>query len=537
MPSRAHTLLALLAALALLATACSGGGESVEGEGLDEAEAPAEDGTDAEDPDGAEDPVDGDGGEDAPAGTFVAAIGQQPDQLDPHVTSAYASFQVLENVYDTLVVPNADTLEMEPSLATGWEVSDDDLTWTFTLEEGVTFHDGSEFDAADVVYSYNRIIDEELSNAFRFATVAAVEAPDPQTVVITVSEPTPNLLANLGGFKGMAILPEGAADELDLATEANGTGPFQLVDQGPDAITLEAFADHWGGAPAVDAVEFRFISEPTTALTELQTGGIHWTDNIPPQQIEQLSGDDALVLETTPSTDYWYWTANFAVEPFGDPLVREALAYAIDREAITQAATFGAGSANQTAIPEGSFYASDHAPYSHDPERAQSLLDEAGVAGLSMNLMVTDEFPQTVTAAEVIAANLAEVGITVDIQTETFATWLDRQAQGDFDSLMLGWLGNIDPFDYYHGQHLSDGGFNSQGYVNEEVDALLVEAASTTDEDERKVLYDEAVQMIVDDGSYWYLYNPDVVQAWSPDVEGYQIRADRAIDFSAVSLG
>lgn len=539
MPLRAHTLLALLAALALLASACSGGGESVEGEGLEEAEAPAEtagDETGDETGDDAADDADGDD-DAASSGTFVAAIGQQPDQLDPHITSAYASFQVLENVYDTLVVPNADTLEMEPSLATGWEVSDDDLTWTFTLEEGVTFHDGSEFDSADVVYSYNRIIDEELSNAFRFATVESVEAPDPQTVVITVSEPTPNLLANLGGFKGMAILPEGAADELDLATEANGTGPFQLVDQGPDAITLEAFADHWGGAPAVDAVEFRFISEPTTALTELQTGGIHWTDNIPPQQIEQLSGDDALVLETTPSTDYWYWTANFAVEPFGDPLVREALAYAIDREAITQAATFGAGSANQTAIPEGSFFASDYAPYSHDPERARQLLEEAGVSDLSMNLMVTDEFPQTVTAAEVIAANLAEVGITVDIQTETFATWLDRQAQGDFDSLMLGWLGNIDPFDYYHGQHLSDGGFNAQGYVNEEVDALLLEAATTTDQDERKALYDEAVQMIVDDGSYWYLYNPDVVQAWSPEVEGYEIRADRAIDFSSVSLG
>ncbi|HUG83906.1 MAG TPA: hypothetical protein VMM13_05040, partial [Euzebya sp.] len=97
--------------------------------------------------------------------------------------------------------------------------------------------------------------------------------------------------------------------------------------------------------------------------------------------------------------------------------------------------------------------------------------------------------------------------------------------------------GNLDPFDFYHAQHLSDGGFNAQGYVNEEVDALLLEAATTIEEDQRKSLYDEAVRMIVDDGSYWYLYNPDVVQAWSPDVEGYQIRADRAIDFSTVSVG
>jgi peptide/nickel transport system substrate-binding protein len=533
MPVRTRTLLALLATLAMLAAACSGGGESIEGEGLEEAEEPTSDDAVVDEGDEGQDVDEGTGSDD----TFVAAIGQQPDQLDPHITSAYASFQVLENVYDTLVVPDGETLEMQPSLATDWEVSDDNLTWTFTLQEGVTFHDGSEFDSADVVYSYERIIDEELSNAFRFATVESVEAPDPQTVVITVSEPTPNLLANIGGFKGMAILPEGAADDLDLATEANGTGPFQLAEQGPDGITLEAFDGYWGETPGVGTVEFRYISEPTTALTELQSGGIHWTDNIPPQNIESLTGDDSLVLETTPSTDYWYWTANFAVEPFDDPLVRQALAFAIDREAITQAATFGAGSVNQTAIPEGSFWYTDYAPYSHDPDQARALLEEAGVSDLSMNLMVTDEFPQTVTAAEVIAANLADVGITVDIQTETFATWLDRQAQGDFDALMLGWLGNIDPFDYYHGQHLSDGGFNAQGYDNPEVDELLVEASTTVDEDERKALYDEAVQMIVDDGSYWYLYNPDVVQAWTPDVEGYQIRADRAINFETVTLG
>ncbi len=543
-PSPAR-LTALLAVLALVLAACSGGGEEVEGEGLAEdatedsgAEgSAAEGGGVATEGDAMGGDAGADAGEEAPAGTFVAAIGQQPDQLDPHVTTAYPSFQVLENIYDTLVVPDPETLEMAPSLATEWTTSEDSLTWTFTLAEGVTFHDGSEFDSADVVYSFNRIIDEELSNAFRFASVESVTAPDPQTVEIALTEPTPNLLANIGGFKGMAILPEGAAEDLDLATEANGTGPFVLEDQGPDAITLTANPDYWGEGPNVDAVEFRFISEPTTALTELQTGGVHWTDNVPPQQIEQLSGEDAVVLETTPSQDYWYWTANFDVEPFGDPLVREALAYAIDREAITQAATFGAGQVNQTAIPEDSVWYSDYAPYSHDPERAQQLLGEAGVSDLSMGLMVTDEFPQTVTAAEVIASQLAEVGITVEIQTETFATWLDRQGQGDYDAFMLGWLGNLDPFGYYHSQHLCEGSNNYQGYCNDEVDALLEQAAVETDTEARKDLYDQAVQMIVDDGSYWFLYNPEVVQAWSPDVEGYQIRADRAINFETVSLG
>nr|WP_309229383.1 ABC transporter substrate-binding protein [Blastococcus sp. TML/M2B] len=196
---RAPRLLALTATGTLALTAC-GGGESVDTGG-------------------------GGGGGD---NVLVAAVSAQPDQLDPHVTTAYASFQVLENVYDTLVVPDPEDLTMQPSLATEWSTSEDDLEWRFTLRDGVTFHDGSEFDSADVVYSYNRIIDEELSNSFRFQNVESVEADGPDTVVIRLTQPTPNLLERIGSFKGMAILPENAAEDLDLTTEANGTGPFEL---------------------------------------------------------------------------------------------------------------------------------------------------------------------------------------------------------------------------------------------------------------------------------------------------------------------
>ncbi|MPZ87978.1 MAG: ABC transporter substrate-binding protein, partial [Nitriliruptorales bacterium] len=335
--------LAILFALALVLAACNGAGEGVD--------------------------VNGEQGEDgveAAPGTLVAAISSQPDQFDPHATTAYASFQVLENVYDTLVVPNPETLEFEPSLAEDWEVSDDDLTWTFNLRDGVTFHDGSEFAADDVVYSFNRIIDEELANAFRFANVDEVTAVDDLTVEVTVSEPTPNLLANIGGFKGMAILSEGAADDFDLATEANGTGPFLLESVGADSVNLGAFEDYWGEGPSVEGVEFRFIAESTTALTELRTGGVHWTDNVPPQEVQTLADDDQVVLETLPSVDYWYMTMNYDAEPFGDPDVRQAIALALDREAITEAAHFDAATVNQTAIPEDSVWYTDYAPYDQD---------------------------------------------------------------------------------------------------------------------------------------------------------------------------
>jgi peptide/nickel transport system substrate-binding protein len=509
---RATPPLALVAVGALALSACSGG-ESVDtGAG-------------------------GGGGGGGGGDVLVAAVSAQPDQFDPHVTSAYPSFQVLENVYDTLVVPNAEDLTMEPSLATEWETSDDGLTWTFTLREGVTFHDGSEFGSDDVVYSYNRIIDEELANSYRFANVESVEADGPQTVVLTLSRPTPNLLALIGAFKGMAILPDGAAEELDLTTEANGTGPFELESSDASSTVLTAYDDYWGGAPSINGVEFRYITEPAQALTALRNGEVQWTDNVPPQQVDALGDDEDVELASTPSVDYWYMSMNYDKPPFDNTQVRQAIATAIDRAEVTEAARFDAARPNQTAIPEDSFFYNDYAPFEPDEEAARQLMEDAGVdTPITMGLMVTDEFPESVTAAQVIASQLEPIGITVEIETLDFATWLDRQSQGDFDAFMLSWLGNIDPADFYEQQHITDGSSNYQGYSNPEVDRLLTDAATEVDEDARKALYDQAAQIIVDEVSYLYLYNPDVVQAWAPGLSGYQIRADRAINFEEVVL-
>jgi peptide/nickel transport system substrate-binding protein len=401
----------------------------------------------------------------------------------------------------------------------------------------VTFHDGSEFDSADVVYSYNRIIDEDLTNADRFANVAAVEAPDPRTVVIRLSQPTPNLLERIGAFKGMAILPENAAEDIDLTTEANGTGPFQLESSDASSTVLTAYEEHWGGAPSVGGVEFRYITEPAAALTALQNGEVQWTDNVPPQQIESLEGDDTVELQTTPSVDYWYLSMNYGRPPFDNRDVRRAISFAIDREAVAEAAWFGAAQPNQTAIPEGSSFYLDYAPFQPDPDQARQLLEQAGVqTPLTMGLMVTDQFPETVTAAQVIASQLEPIGIEVEIETLDFATWLDRQGAGDYDAFYLGWLGNLDPAAFYQDQHVTDGTNNYQGYSNPQVDQLLQAGAVEPDEAARKQLYDQAAQLIVDDVSYLYLYNPPVVQAWVPGLSGYQIRADKAVNFETVEL-
>ena len=509
--------LAAVLSVALGLTGCGGSGESVDVDGGSQG------GTAGE-------PAGGGGG-----GRFVAAISGEPDQLDPHKTTSYQSFQVLENVYDTLVQPNEE-LEMEPALAESWETSEDGKTWTFALRDGVKFHNGNPFTAEDVVYSYNRIIDEELANAYRFEAVKSVKAQGDDSVVINLNRPAPNLLEMIGAFKGMAILDK-ETKKLNLKREANGTGPFKLVSvRSGDSIELDANQDYWGEGPNVDGVTFRFLSEPTTALTNLQAGDVHWTDNVPPQQIDSLENNDEVELGRVPSNDYWYFAANQAREPFDDPRVRQALAWAVDREAVTEAAKFGAATPNQTAIPESSAYHHDYAPYSRDVEKAKSLLEEAGVENLKVDLMVTNEYPETVQAAQVLSSQWKDIGVQTKIRTLDFAAWLDEQGKGNFDVFMLGWLGNLDPDDFYYAQHHSKGNFNFQKYKNREVDRLLDQGRVETDEEQRQELYNQAAEQIVDDASYVYLYNPDVVQAWRPEVQGYEARADRAIRLKDVSL-
>ncbi len=268
---------------------------------------------------------------------------------------------------------------------------------------------------------------------------------------------------------------------------------------------------------------FRFISEPSTALSALQAGEIDWTDAIPPpQRVEQLKGDDSIHLAVTPSNDYWYLALNEARKPWNDVRVRQAIAYGIDRESIVQATSYGTATANQLAIPRGNpWYTPPYDRYHHDVSRARELLQEAGVGNQNLDMLVTSEYPETVTAAQIIADNLAAVGITVNIRTVDFATWLDEQNSGHFDMLMMGWLGNIDPpDDFYYAQHHTGGTSNAQKFSDPDVDRLLDAARTETDRARRQDDYAKAATIIADKASYIYLYNPSVIQAGrrtSPD--------------------
>ncbi len=517
---RARIPFAVLGLTALVVAAC-GGGEAID---IDDptAEAPTE---------APEEPAE----PDTDPGTLVAAIGGDPDQLDPHTTTSSFAFTVLENVYDTLVQPG-DDLTMEPALAESWDVSDDLLTWTFNLRDGVRFHDGSELTADDVVASLERIA-EEGENAWRLEMIDAYNVVDDLTVELELNRVAPNLLEQIGAFKGLAIAPASAIEAGTLGDEPVGTGPFSYVSFTPgDNVVLERFDDYWGGTPSLAGIEFRVIPDQGVKLTNLETGEVDWIDSVAPEQIPALETSDDVVLGQVAGLDYHYMALNNARAPFDDERVRQAIAYAIDIDTLTEAAQFDAATPNETAIPPTSFWYHEYAPYGHDPARAEELLDDAGVSDLTIDLMVSSDFPETVTAAQVLESQLGEVGITVEIRTEDFSTWLDDQGEGEFDAFVLSWIGNIDPDDFYYAQHHSEGGFNFHGFADAEVDQLLDDARIEVDEDARKALYDQAAERIVDLGSYIYFYNSDIVEAWSPSLQGYETRPDQATRFHGASL-
>jgi peptide/nickel transport system substrate-binding protein len=532
---RLRSALAFTSLSALLLVACDGG-DPVD---IDDPTGDTEDGvddTDGTDDDGTDDDTDDDGDPAATGGTLRAAIGGDPDQLDPHASQSSLTFTVLENVYDTLVQPG-DDLTAEPALATDWEVSDDLLTWTFTLREGVTFHDGSEFTSEDVVASFERIRDEG-ANGFRLESIDEFVAVDELTVELQLNRPTPNLLEQIGPFKGLAIVSAADIEAGTIADDPNGTGPFRFDSFTPaQNVQLSAFEDYWGDGPFLDGIEFQIIPDDSVKLTGLQTGELDWIDSVPPQQVSSLSEGDDIVVSRVAGNDYWYVALNQAREPFDDPDVRRAIAFAIDNAEIAEASLFDAATPNQTAIPETSFWYHEYAPFDRDVDQARELLEGAGVTDLTMELMVATDFPETITGAQQMASQLEEVGITAEIRQLDFTTWLDEQNSGNFDGLIMGWLGNIDPDDFYYAQHHSTGGFNAQGFADDEVDELLDAARVEVDEDERKELYDQAAERIVDLASYIYLYNPEIVEAWSPEVSGYETRPDVATRFVTTSLG
>jgi|LZCG01.1.fsa_nt_gb peptide/nickel transport system substrate-binding protein len=470
-------------------------------------------------------------------GTLTAAISADPVGFDPHKTSAYSSFEVLENVYDTLVSVG-DDLRPIPALAKTWATSEDGLTWTFNLRENVTFHNGDPLTAQDVKYSLERIMDPDTGSgaAWRLAAVDSITAPDEYTVVIKLKYPYPGLLTKLGGYKGMAIVDKKTVDDGTINTHPVGTGPFMFVEYIPgDRVVLKKNPAYWqDGKPYLDKIVYRIIPDETVRVTSLLTGEVDWIDSVPPQRISELQDNPSIVVGQTSGTSYWYIGVNLKHSPLGDKRVRRAIAFTINREEVAAAAKWEAATPNDGPIPSSSFYYADIHPFlgNESLDKAKELMKEAGYPdGFKADIMVTNFYPETVRSALALQSEIKALGIELEVRVLEWGTWLQEEGAGNFDLYVLGWIGNLDPDDYFYAQHHTGEVFNFTGYSNPEVDSLLDQGRQATDPEKRFEIYKQVQDLIINDAPYIYLYIPKVVQAWQPSVQGYVTRSDEAVRF------
>jgi peptide/nickel transport system substrate-binding protein len=435
-----------------------------------------------------------------------------------------------------------DDLNLIPWLAESWEQSEDGLTWTFHLREGVMFSNGREMTAEDVKWSFERLIDPATGagNAGRVGPPETqIEVIDDYTVAITHPEPFGIFPQSIGFDKSTGIVAMESLDEDGSISVPIGTGPFQITDvQGTTQLTLERNEHYWQeGLPYLDQIIIEPIPDDTVRETALRGGEVDWVLAIAPQNFESLQEDPNIVVDTAPQLSYDYLGINLTREPFTDVRVRQAIAYAMDREQLCQAGFFGLCETLHEPVGDGSPWNFDYRPYDRDIERAQQLLADAGYPdGFEMELLPTTQYGETVRAAQVLQQQLADIGIEATINAPEWSEWLELEGNFLYDAYICNWNGLIDADQYYYLQHRTDQVFNFTGYSNPEFDELVEEGRSISDFDERYEIYEEANQILVDDAPYVYMYNKQEIRAYSPEVQGFVVRPDQANNFWTVWL-
>ena len=463
-----------------------------------------------------------------PPGVLLVGQIAEPQALDPHAVTAVNDFRILMNLYEGLVRYAPGTLEVEPALATGWEISADGTVYTFTLREGVQFHDGTALDAEAVVFNFQRMLDEEhpyhftgpFPLSFFFSAIETVEAVDAQTVRFTLSEPYAPFLSNLAYPTGLIVSPAAVeAQGEDFGRNPVGTGPFRFAEwRSNEAVVVVRNEDYWDGMTAAEAVVFRPITDANTRTAEMLAGGIDIMVEVPPVALGQFDAPGFTVVEEA-GPHVWFLILNAKEGPFADVRVRQAANYAVNKAALVDDVLEGTAeiAAGPTPPAFAWAYNEDLEPYPHDPERARELIAEAGAEGAELTFYVTEGgsgMLDPIPMGTAIQADLAEVGFDVSIETYEWNTFLGEVnpgLEGKADMAQMAWMTNDPdtlPFLALRTDAWPDeGGFNSGYYSNPEVDELLEAARVATDQDERARLYKEMQAIVQDDAPWVFVAN------------------------------
>ena len=472
---------------------------------------------------------------------LVFGRGADSVSLDPGIVTDGESFKVTQNLFETLLNFGEQDTTIHPGLAKEWVVSDDGLTYTFTLQEGVKFHDGTDFNAEAVIKNVNRWKGGTEEDFYYFNSMFKAEGADiitdvkadgDYTVIFTLSRPQAPFLKNL------AMSPFGIASPTAFEAAGDkfgdnpvGTGPFKFTEwKRTESITIEKNPDYWQqGLPKLDKVIFLSIPDNSTRLNALITGQIDLADGINPSDGKTVEGNADLQLIERPSMNIGYLGLTSTRPPFDNKLVRQAVNYAINKQAIVDAFFEGRAQVAANPMPPSiSGYNEAIEPYPYDPEKAKALLAEAGYDGKEIELWAMPVprpyMPDGAKVAEVIQKNLEDVGIKSKIVTFEWATYLDKAKKGEADAFMLGWTGDngdADNFIYTLLDKDNIGSNNYSYYSNDEVHDLLIKAQSETDENVRIDLYKKAQEIIHEDAPWVPLAHSTPLLAAKAGVKGF----------------
>lgn len=476
-------------------------------------------------------------GEPVKGGEITVGIAQDlDDSLDPHQTVAAGTREVLFNIFEGLVKPNSDG-EMIPAVAEKYTLSEDGTTYTFTLREGVKFHNGQTVTAEDVVYSINRCAavpeGQEKPLVAAFSAVKSVEALDEKTVAVTIAQRDLEFIS----YMTAAIIP---ADYENQDTAPVGTGPFKFVSRTPQQdFVMERFEDYWGAPAWLDKVTYKICENADALVMNLNGGSIDLCAHLTSAQASQLN-QNFQVLEGTMNLVQAIYLNNQA-KPFDNQLVRQALCYAIDRQGIMDMVADGHGTAVGSSIyPAFTKYFLPELvdKYPHDVAKAKELLAQAGYPdGFDMTISVPNNYQPHMDTAEVVAEQLREAGINVTIQPVEWSTWLDTIYNGrQFQATVVG----VDAANMTARAMLerftSDYGKNFINYNNPAYDTLFQQAINAQDEATQTDLYKQMESMLADTAANVYIQDLCDLVAMRQDLGGLKFYPIYVLDLSTVYL-
>jgi peptide/nickel transport system substrate-binding protein len=456
-------------------------------------------------------------------------LGVDVTLLDPHLSGSKIDRQVYHNLYDPLLLLD-DKLGIQPNLAESWQTPDP-KTLILKLRQGVKFHDGTDFNAEAARINFDRMANDPKSvRKGEVANIATAEVVDPLTLKLNLKQPDASLLATLTDRAGMMISPT-ALNKLgaDLQHDATGagTGPFQHVEWVPDDhLLLKRNEAYWNkdGGPYFDQIRYRPIPDDTVKLQSLQGGEIDALDYLAPRNVSIAKGDANLVVIDVPSLAAFWYMLNTTKPPFDNKAARQALIYALDIDAIVKGVYLGIGvSANGPISPSSWAYDDSIKPVKRDLDKAKALLAEAGQPnGYTFTHMIINT-PFEIQQGEVVKAQLAEAGITANVQPVDGATQLSAGNNKTYQMTTYNWSGRPDPDgNTYQFFHTTPGvSLNWSGISNPQLDQLLEQTRQVTDHAERKKLYSQAIQIMRDEAATPFIVHPTEPKALSPKVQGY----------------